>query len=104
MGKMKQLLFFIISLLYIQTTWAIELVFIPIKNFVHPDHIHNDGSCMTMNGKDTFIYRAAFRYSRCYETLCCDRFHKIKEVGFNTVETYVPWNRHESVLTLMRLK
>ena len=24
-----------------------------------------------------------------------DRFKKIKEAGFNTVETYVPWNWHE---------
>jgi hypothetical protein len=65
------------------------------KQFSHPDRIRYDGSCMTIDGKDVFIYSAAFHYFRCPQALWHDRFQKIKEAGFNTVETYVPWNWHE---------
>ncbi|BEG99247.1 beta-galactosidase [Bacteroides sedimenti] len=50
---------------------------------------------MTIEGKDVFIYSAAFHYFRCPKALWRDRFRKIKKAGFNTVETYVPWNWHE---------
>lgn len=66
-----------------------------VKHFPHPDRIRYDGSCMTIEGKDLFIYSAAFHYFRCPEPLWRDRFRKIKEAGFNTVETYIPWNWHE---------
>ena len=66
-----------------------------VKHFPHPDRIRYDGSCMTIEGKDLFIYSAAFHYFRCPEPLWRDRFKKIKEAGFNTVETYIPWNWHE---------
>lgn len=65
------------------------------KQFAHPDRIRYDGSCVTIDGKDVFVYSAAFHYFRCPEALWRDRFQKIKEAGFNTVETYVPWNWHE---------
>ena len=64
------------------------------KKFVHPERLCYDGSCMTIDGKDVFIYSAAFHYFRCPEELWRDRFRQIKEAGFNTVETYVPWNWH----------
>lgn len=63
--------------------------------FAHPERIRYDGSCMTIDGKDLFIYSAAFHYFRCPEELWKERFRQIKEAGFNTVETYVPWNWHE---------
>lgn len=65
------------------------------KQFAHPDRVRYDGACMTIDGKDVFIYSAAFHYFRCPEELWADRFRSIKEAGFNTVETYVPWNWHE---------
>ena len=65
------------------------------RQFSHPDRIRYDGSCMTIDGKDIFIYSAAFHYFRCPEELWRDRFRQIKEAGFNVVETYVPWNWHE---------
>lgn len=65
------------------------------KQFVKPDRIRYDGACMTIEGKDVFILSAAFHYFRCPQELWRDRFQKIKEAGFNTVETYVPWNWHE---------
>ncbi|MEG2514440.1 MAG: beta-galactosidase, partial [Bacteroidaceae bacterium] len=45
--------------------------------------------------EDMFVLSAAFHYFRCPQELWRDRFRKIKEAGFNTVETYVPWNWHE---------
>lgn len=72
----------------------------PVKKFEKPDRIRYDGSCVTIEGKDTYVYSAAFHYFRCPEELWRDRFQKIKEAGFNTVETYVPWNWHERILPL----
>jgi len=72
----------------------------PVKKFEKPDRIQYDGSCVTIEGKDTYVYSAAFHYFRCPEELWRDRFQKIKEAGFNTVETYVPWNWHERSLPL----
>ncbi len=66
-----------------------------IKRFPQPQVIHYDGQCMTIEGRDTFIRSAAFHYFRTPRELWRDRFQKIKDAGFNTVETYVPWNWHE---------
>lgn len=62
------------------------------RSFSHPDRIRYDRQCLTIDGKDVFIYSGAFHYFRCPKELWSDRFEKIKEAGFNTVETYVPWN------------
>jgi hypothetical protein len=67
----------------------------PSKHFPKPDRIRYDGHCFTIDGKDTFIRSAAFHYFRVPRELWRDRFQKIKDAGFNTVETYVPWNWHE---------
>jgi len=65
------------------------------KQFLYPGKIRYDGSCMYINGKKTFVYSAAFHYFRTPKALWRDRFAKIKAAGFNTVETYVPWNLSE---------
>lgn len=65
------------------------------KQFHHPDRVRYDGNCFTIENEDIFILSAAFHYFRCPQELWKDRFTKIKEAGFNTVETYVPWNWHE---------
>jgi hypothetical protein len=64
----------------------------PVRTFSHPDRIRYDNQCLTIDGKDIFIYSGAFHYFRCPKELWPDRFQKIKDAGFNTVETYVPWN------------
>jgi len=66
-----------------------------VMKFPHPDRIRFDGHCLIIDGKDTFIGSAAFHYFRTPRELWRDRFQKIKAAGFNTVETYVPWNWHE---------
>jgi hypothetical protein len=55
-----------------------------------------DGQCYKIDGKPTFIYSGAFHYFRCPKSLWRDRFRKIKEAGFNAVETYIAWNVHET--------
>ena len=37
----------------------------PVKEFAHPERVRYDGSCMTIDGRDVFIYSAAFHYFRC---------------------------------------
>ena len=87
------------SLLFALMVFISQLSFAQ-KKFVHPERVRYDGSCMTIEGKDVFVYSAAFHYFRCPEELWKDRFRQIKEAGFNTVETYVPWNWHERTMPL----
>lgn len=63
--------------------------------FSHPDRIRYDGQCLTIDGKDTFIYSGCFHYFRCPKELWDARLATIKSAGFNAIETYVPWNVHE---------
>jgi hypothetical protein len=65
------------------------------RPFAHPDRIHYDSQCFTIDGKDMFIFSGAFHYFRCPKELWPQRFQAIKDAGFNTVETYVAWNVHE---------
>jgi Glycosyl hydrolases family 35 len=67
----------------------------PDPRFPHPDRIRYDSQCLTIDGHDMQIYSGAFHYFRCPKELWRDRFQKIKDAGFNTVETYVAWNDHE---------
>ncbi len=63
--------------------------------FQHPDRIRYDSRCVTIDGKDVFLYSGAFHYFRCPKELWRERFQKIKDAGFNCVETYAAWNWHE---------
>lgn len=97
---MKNLLYFVFmiivssgsSILYAENLYTTNNT---QKQFSKPDRIRYDGSCMTIDGKDIFLYSAAFHYFRCPEELWPERFQQIKAAGFNVVETYVPWNWHE---------
>jgi len=63
--------------------------------FPHPDRIRYDSQCLIIDGKDTMIFSGAFHYFRCPKELWPERFQKIKDAGFNCVETYACWNYHE---------
>src|SRR5438876_4036914 len=65
------------------------------RPFPHPERIRYDGHCLTIEGKDTFIFSGAFHYFRCPKELWRERFAKMKAAGCNAVETYVAWNWHE---------
>ena len=68
---------------------------LPPRTFSHPERIHYDNRCLTIDGHDLFIYSGAFHYFRSPKELWGDRFQKIKAAGFNCVETYVAWNQCE---------
>ena len=61
-------------------------------HFCIPTASVTTAQCLTIDGKDVFIYSGAFHYFRCPKELWPDRFQKIKDAGFNCVETYVAWN------------
>lgn len=63
--------------------------------FLHPDRIRYDSRCIQIEGEDVFVYSGAFHYYRVPQPLWASRFAKLKEAGFNCVETYIPWNWHE---------
>ncbi|MBZ5513824.1 MAG: beta-galactosidase [Acidobacteriia bacterium] len=65
------------------------------ERFQNPEVIRYDAKCFTIQGKDTFVFSAAFHYPRCPKALWRDRLEKLKRAGFNTIETYVFWNYHE---------
>lgn len=92
--KYISLLFFVLTVFALQAEDKKQIsesnVFFP-----HPEKISYDSSCLRIDGEEIFIYSAAFHYFRTPKELWRDRFAKIKEAGFNTVETYVPWNLHE---------
>jgi len=77
------------------TSLLAQTLSITTKHFPKPDRIRYDGHCLTIDGKDVFIRSAEFHYFRTPRELWRDRFQKIKDAGFNTVDTYVPWNWHE---------
>src|SRR5207249_10792913 len=54
-----------------------------------------DRQCVTIDGHDLVLFSGAFHYFRCPKALWADRFQRLKEAGFNTVETYAAWNWHE---------
>jgi hypothetical protein len=63
--------------------------------FSHPDRVRYDGHCFTIDGKAVFLFSGAFHYFRCPRELWRERFQRIKDAGFNAVETYVAWNWSE---------
>ncbi len=63
--------------------------------FSHPQIIRYDNNTFYINGKETFIYSGSFHYFRCDPGGWVDILQKIKAAGFNTIETYIPWNFHE---------
>ncbi len=48
-----------------------------------------------LNGEPMKIISGAFHYFRTVPEYWQDRLEKLKAMGCNTVETYVPWNLHE---------
>ncbi|XP_021953754.1 beta-galactosidase-1-like protein 2 [Folsomia candida] len=49
----------------------------------------------TLNGRQIRIISGAIHYFRIHPALWRDRLRKLRAIGANCVETYVPWNLHE---------
>ncbi len=75
----------------------LALALAPLAAFAEsrPDAVRYDANSLIIDGKPVQVYSGAFHYFRCPKPLWRERFQKIKEAGFNTVETYVAWNEHE---------
>lgn len=56
---------------------------------------HTNDRDFLLNGKAVRIISGAIHYFRVVPEYWEDRLRKLKACGFNTVETYVPWNFHE---------
>ncbi len=65
------------------------------RPFFHPHRIRYDGLSLFVENKPFFLYSGCFHYYRCPKAMWRNRFEKIKEAGFNTVQTYIPWNISE---------
>ena len=48
-----------------------------------------------LDGKPFQIISGAIHYFRIVPEYWQDRLEKLKAMGCNTVETYIPWNMHE---------
>ena len=49
-----------------------------------------------LDGRPFQILCSSFHYFRCPPPLWSDRLARLKAMGVNAVEAYVPWNFHES--------
>ncbi len=65
------------------------------RPFSHPHRIRYDSLSLFVEDKPFFLYSGCFHYYRCPKAMWRARFEKIKDAGFNTVQTYVPWNMCE---------
>jgi hypothetical protein len=63
--------------------------------FPQPDRIRYDRRALMLHGRDTLIFCAPFNYTRTPAPLWRGRFERLRDAGFNTIETDVPWNTHE---------
>ncbi|RAP77009.1 glycoside hydrolase family 35 protein [Paenibacillus montanisoli] len=54
-----------------------------------------EGNQFVYNGENVRIISGAMHYFRIVPEYWRDRLMKLRACGFNTVETYVPWNLHE---------
>jgi len=63
--------------------------------FESPLIIKYDSHCFVIQGRDAFVFGAAFHYPRCPQVLWRDRLAKLKRLGINTIDTYIFWNYHE---------
>ena len=54
-----------------------------------------NGKDFVLDGKPFVVLSGAMHYWRIVPEYWEDRLKKLRACGFNTVETYVPWNLHE---------
>lgn len=63
--------------------------------FPKPEIIRYDSNCFTIHGSDTFIFSLEVPYPRIPRELWRDRLLKVRQAGFNTIDSYIFWNYHE---------
>jgi beta-galactosidase len=75
-------------------TWANDEIFPPAP--AASPAVNFDGKGFLIHGKREFIASGSIHYARVPRELWKDRLLKLKRAGFNTVQTYVFWNQHET--------
>jgi hypothetical protein len=77
--------------------WSLTVQPAPLRapSFSKPDFIRYDSDCFTIHGTDVFIFSLECPYPRVRSELWRDRFTKVRQAGFNTIDTYIFWNYHE---------
>lgn len=50
-----------------------------------------------LNGRRIVIRSGSMHYHRVHQAYWADRIARLKALGLNTVQTYVPWNHHERI-------
>src|SRR5699024_1515451 len=58
-------------------------------------HLHVQGNAFYLHNEPIQLISGAIHYFRVVPEYWEDRLIKLKQCGFNCVETYVPWNFHE---------
>ncbi|HTV72883.1 MAG TPA: beta-galactosidase, partial [Candidatus Acidoferrales bacterium] len=62
----------------------------------HSAIVQRDGyPVFTVDGKPFFVYGASFFYERLPRDLWRDSMVRLRSLGINTLDLYVPWNWHE---------
>src|SRR5690606_24537514 len=62
---------------------------------IEVNNLSIQGSQLMMGDQPVRLISGAIHYYRVVPEYWRDRLQKLKACGFNTVETYVPWNVHE---------
>lgn len=57
-----------------------------------------------LNGEPFQVISGSIHYFRVVPEYWRDRLEKLKAMGCNTVETYIPWNMHEQIKGNFTLK
>ena len=102
---MKILVCFLFSLVYsgLQTSYSAspkrEKLEDPIRN-----GLVAEGQNFTLNGKEIRILSGSIHYFRVPRNYWRDRIIKLRQLGFNTVQTYVAWNFHEVIFVHHNVK
>ena len=78
---------------YVILALAVQLLSLPLTmagNFT----LSSDS--FLLNNKPHPLYSGSLHYSRVPPSLWSDRLDRLQALGLNTVQTYVPWNYHET--------
>jgi len=97
----KSSLFRILQFFILLILWSTGLSSLQANSEIFPatpaaqEKIYWEDGFFYINGKPTFITAGEIHYSRIPRELWRDRIWRIKQMGFNCIQTYVFWNAHE---------
>jgi amino acid transporter len=67
------------------------------ESFTHAAVVLRDGNpTLVVDGKPFFFYGTAFFYERMQPEMWAASMRTLRDMGFNTLDLYVPWNWHET--------